>query len=391
MSTNRILELAVSTLVIIVAATLAKMSANITSLALLVLIAGFVVFTFFWRTIESGIFSDTSSQNSNLDELQEHKLLLESIHHLPMPYALYDDQDRLVVWNEHYQDIYANAFTKISSMDDAKHLSYAQMLRLNSDGDLSGSELDDYIDKRVKAQRSPVGNIIDRCYPKHGWYRVSKFTTPSGGVAGFAIDINELKDRESELIQEIEHRKRLEKEVRQIANTDLLTGISNRRHFMEMAEREFEQAKTSNELFSVLMLDIDFFKNINDSYGHSCGDDVISTVAKITANILNTNTSRVGRMGGEEFAAFVPGLSAKKAYDLANLIRETIENLTFFADGKRFTTTASIGVAEMWASDANVTMPIQRADQALYLAKGQGRNCTRIYDQAAGNQLDQTG
>lgn len=385
-------ELAAGCAVVGVAAAVTLSAPGVSTVSLLALVTGCVTFPLWKRWVSSSVESAPGEEDLSHFEQQRHTLLLESIHHLPMPYALYDESDRLCVWNEHYESIYAKVFSQLNGIDEAKNLTYGDMLRLNSDGKLSGKELDDYIDERVKAQRKEDGNIVDRCYPELGWYRVSKYSTPSGGVAGFAIDINELKSREDDLMQEIERRKKLEVEVRKIANTDQLTGIPNRRHFMEMAEHGFDNATGDKgaRLF-LLMLDIDHFKNINDSYGHVCGDEVIRAVATVVSNVLSSEHCHVGRVGGEEFAAALNGLTRTQVQDLAIQTQEAIGRLTFSTEGSEFSTSASIGVSECWDSDTSVMKAIQRADQALYQAKEQGRDCVRMCAQSEVDQLRKAG
>ena len=182
---------------------------------------------------------------------REHQLLLETVQYYPMPYAVYDENDQLCVWNKPYEKNYNRVFEKHENTLDLKGITYEDLLRGNIEEDQLDSDTEEKIKDLVTAQQrerdgtveQKQGLVGDRSYPGIGWYRVSKYRTPSGGVAGFAVDINELKQHEKELIEEIEHRKKLEIEIRKIANTDVLTGISNRRHFLDTAATNMEQAR----------------------------------------------------------------------------------------------------------------------------------------------------
>lgn len=309
---------------------------------------------------------------------EEHQLLLESIRHYPMPYALYDKNDRLVVWNQHYENIHARAFKSLKDKINNKQMHYRDLIHSSAKETMSGQALKDYTDLRVANQRLEDGFIADREYPESGWYRVSKYTTPSGGVAGFAIDINELKQREAELIEEVERRKRLEVKIRKLANTDSLTGIANRRQFINRVEEEFNRVRQNDKTLCVMMLDIDHFKLVNDTYGHATGDEVIATVAKMTEMTLPSDGDLTGRLGGEEFAVLLTESTEEIGYQVAERIRQSIQALSFLSDNHSFTITVSVGVAYYSHSDFDKAELLKRADKALYQAKADGRNRVEV-------------
>ena len=330
------------------------------------------------------VFASRESTDSlaHQQALKENQLLLESLEHSPMPFCIYDESDYLVAWNEHYQKIYSRVFDALDSPADAKKLRYEDLVRANAEGDRTPEELEAYVAERARMQRTPGGKTNDRFYPKFGWYRVSKHDMPSGGVAGFAIDISELKQREADLLREISVREKLETEIRILANTDELTGISNRRHFIEIAEDEHQQFQDSGTALSVLMIDIDHFKDINDSFGHALGDTVISTVASLISDLMVDEESFLGRLGGEEFAVLLRETEHEEATIMAERIRSAVENFPFVFDGKQMVTTVSIGVASTSDKTLSLAALMKSADDALYTSKHNGRNCVSVSGEA---------
>jgi diguanylate cyclase (GGDEF)-like protein len=162
-------------------------------------------------------------------------------------------------------------------------------------------------------------------------------------------------------------------ELERLATTDSLTGIANRRYLLLMGENEFNRASRYDRQFSVLMLDVDRFKQINDTYGHALGDEALQAIAKAIVSALRKGDS-FGRFGGEEFVAFLPETALDDAVEVANRIRTTIAQLCLFSRKKPVQMTVSIGATEYSKQDENLDKIIQRADRALYHAKHRGRN-----------------
>lgn len=177
-----------------------------------------------------------------------------------------------------------------------------------------------------------------------------------------------------EVVQDITKRKELEWQLEQQANTDSLTGCHNRRRFLELAEQEFARLHRYGNAMSLLMLDLDYFKRINDAHGHAVGDLVLKKLVKTCTGILRT-VDVLGRLGGEEFAVMLPETAAGHALEVAERLRDAIAGTEIAsANTPAFHFTASIGVASADENDASVDEIIKRADQALYKAKHAGRN-----------------
>ncbi|MDA8093500.1 MAG: diguanylate cyclase [Betaproteobacteria bacterium] len=157
-----------------------------------------------------------------------------------------------------------------------------------------------------------------------------------------------------------------------LATTDELTGIANRRRFMTLAQREFERSRRYGRSLALLMLDVDFFKGVNDTYGHAAGDVALAAVTHAIQEKLRS-ADAFGRLGGEEFAVLLAETDSTGACELAERLRVAVERLAIPADDETIHLTVSIGVAEI-DRDEDVEQLLHRADLALYGAKKSGRN-----------------
>lgn len=178
----------------------------------------------------------------------------------------------------------------------------------------------------------------------------------------------------SDLGTNISERKELEKKLEYLAMTDPLTGLCNRRQFFNLAEREMARARRYKVKISLLMLDIDHFKSINDTYGHSVGDLVLQKFPQRCQKILR-DIDVIGRLGGEEFGILLPETDIKEGWIVAErLLRELAESEVKTAEGQLIRFTASIGIATLPEEHCDIDKLLAHADQALYIAKRAGRN-----------------
>ncbi|MGE5503110.1 MAG: diguanylate cyclase [Actinomycetota bacterium] len=175
------------------------------------------------------------------------------------------------------------------------------------------------------------------------------------------------------VLVDISERKHMEEELRRLATTDSLTNVFNRRHFMDTAAAEVERAVRYGRPLSALMLDIDHFKRINDTWGHPIGDEAIKALARTCAAVLRVEDA-LGRLGGEEFACLLPETDAAGAAMLAERLRRAIEAIVVDAGGTEVRFTSSVGAAELAGPDWTAEALLSRADAALYRAKQSGRN-----------------
>jgi len=172
---------------------------------------------------------------------------------------------------------------------------------------------------------------------------------------------------------DISARKAMEAELTRLATIDALTGVANRRHFMELAEAELARVHRLGQPAALLMLDLDHFKRINDTHGHAAGDAVLAAFADTLRGALR-KIDHVGRLGGEEFAVLLPGAAREAAVALAERVRKATLARTVAAGGNAIVATVSIGVATLRADDERPDTALARADAALYRAKQAGRN-----------------
>ncbi|MCW8998405.1 MAG: YfiR/HmsC family protein [Kangiellaceae bacterium] len=164
----------------------------------------------------------------------------------------------------------------------------------------------------------------------------------------------------------------------ELATTDGLTGLFNRRHFLEQAQKELLRNKRNNFTSVMLMMDIDHFKNVNDTYGHLMGDTVIKTVGDILLESMR-KYDIVGRLGGEEYAMMLMDCDIKVAQDIAKRLCERIEQTEFSTNEYTIkNVTVSIGLSEVTESDVAIEYSMIRSDKALYQAKQAGRNQVHI-------------
>jgi diguanylate cyclase (GGDEF)-like protein/PAS domain S-box-containing protein len=160
--------------------------------------------------------------------------------------------------------------------------------------------------------------------------------------------------------------------VKQQARSDPLTGLYNRRYFFDLSEVEFARSRRHHHPIAMLMMDLDHFKNVNDTYGHLVGDQVLRSVAeRCSATIRGTDL--IGRLGGDEFAVLLPETELISAFSLAERIRKAVAELVVPTEGGEVRLTVSIGVAARTDSTCDLSELFQRADEALYKAKRSGR------------------
>jgi diguanylate cyclase (GGDEF)-like protein len=172
-------------------------------------------------------------------------------------------------------------------------------------------------------------------------------------------------------------RARLFQEVQNLASSDPLTGLRNRRNLFELGEMEFDRSRRMNQPFSCLMLDLDHFKTINDSHGHPTGDLVLQEFAQRSRSCIR-EADIIGRYGGEELVIFLPETDIEIAIQVAERLRKSIANTPIRVAEENLQITVSIGVSKRDENTPALETLIARADQAMYIAKHKGRNQVAI-------------
>jgi diguanylate cyclase (GGDEF)-like protein len=221
-------------------------------------------------------------------------------------------------------------------------------------------------------------------------YLVKPFDMPE--LSARVKSMLRLKALQDALVEKNRELDRANKELAQrreellaLTRTDALTGLCNRRYFEERLQEEFTRARRYSSSLSMVMLDIDHFKRINDSFGHPFGDEVLRAVAR-TARSRLREVDLLARYGGEELCAILPETSPEDALRVCERVREAIEELPLehrAADGSRkpVRCTASLGLATLTPSLASAEDLLRAADDSLYAAKGAGRNRVHQYQE----------
>ena len=217
-------------------------------------------------------------------------------------------------------------------------------------------------------ETSPLDQVAMRCIRKDGAIRwIEQRSTPIFDAAGRLIALEGI-------IRDITERKCLEDQLREQAATDELTGLHNRRFFMQAGYQEIERARRYDQLLSLLMIDADHFKQINDQHGHAVGDEALKRLAWVIRDTVRA-TDIPSRLGGEEFAILLPNTDLESAAAFAERLRQAIEQNALESSRPIPSITVSIGVTAYHPTVSSFDELLRIADNALYQAKENGRNC----------------
>jgi diguanylate cyclase (GGDEF)-like protein len=301
------------------------------------------------------------------DELEALKTALDNVH------------DGVVLLDADLNAQFLNrkmrTFWEISDQHAASHPSYASLIssaRHAVDPQIAPEDKPAFFEQRIAEVRAGDPAPRDLQTPDGRRIRVHCTVLDGGGRIITYCDI-------SDLIRNAEQLKKL-------ATTDALTGLLNRRHFIEMAETEWRRFQRYHRPLSMLMVDIDHFKSVNDRYGHGVGDEAIAAVARACTK-GKRGPDIVGRLGGEEFAILLPETDLAQARIVADRLCRRISEQTLMAHKVHFKVTASIGIATASVSMSGFDVLMRSADQALYQAKANGRNRSEQWSPPAAPKL----
>jgi diguanylate cyclase (GGDEF)-like protein/PAS domain S-box-containing protein len=223
-------------------------------------------------------------------------------------------------------------------------------------------------------ERAPFDDML-RSALANGWHKVEGWRLRSNGARFWGDTlITPLRDGDGRHIgyalvtRDITDRKRAEEALQRDAATDFLTGLYNRRHFVDAGAREFARARRDELPLSLVAFDIDHFKRVNDTWGHAAGDRVLVELARLCGGRVR-GSDVLARLGGEEFALLLPGADARGSAAAAEKLREAIADLEVDVDGTKLRFTCSFGVAVMTPETATLDALLADADAALYAAK----------------------
>jgi diguanylate cyclase (GGDEF)-like protein/PAS domain S-box-containing protein len=188
------------------------------------------------------------------------------------------------------------------------------------------------------------------------------------------------KDRRyyAAIMRDISETKHTEEELMRLASTDPLTGALNRREFTVLSEREALRSNRYHHPLSLMMLDFDYFKRLNDTYGHAAGDKVLQRFTTLSINTLR-NVDIFGRWGGEEFVALLPETDIDGAAVIGERLRKIVSDTVVSYQDHKINFTVSVGVAQFKEGESSIDGPLSRADSAVYDAKKAGRNRISVF------------
>jgi diguanylate cyclase (GGDEF)-like protein len=235
--------------------------------------------------------------------------------------------------------------------------------RIARNGIYGPGEIEDHVTRRLATMSSFQAYTVELTRPDGRSLR----------VLGTPVLIGDVPEGLVLLQEDITERKSHQATLERLATTDHLTGLLNRRAFLDATEREIRRAQRYGQSLSLLMLDVDHFKRINDSHGHPAGDEVLRRIAAACRGMLR-DEDLTGRLGGEEFAITLVQATLPAAVAVAERLRKTIGDLVIGHEGKTLAATVSIGVAGFGGAIGSLDALISQADERLYAAKHAGRN-----------------
>tara|TARA_R110000868_G_scaffold121886_3_gene323368 strand:+ start:1122 stop:2051 length:930 start_codon:yes stop_codon:yes gene_type:complete len=278
-------------------------------------------------------------------------------------YGIFDQDDILIACNKAFADIFEIPH------HDIINKSFADIVRITQCSQkgikIDSTDIEQWLIYAKSRRRSQEFRVFEVDLMDGRWFLLSEQTLADGEMLTHARDITNLKLNEKHLAESTV-------KLRTLALTDELTQIANRRSFIESVKSEINRCQRQQAAMAFLLLDIDYFKKINDTYGHLTGDQVLVTITTLIKTMLR-EYDIFGRLGGEEFGIFLAKTSPKTAEEVAERIRETIMQHNFVVDGNIIKVTLSIGIS-LATQDCKFESLYKNADRLLYEAKHAGRN-----------------
>ena len=289
--------------------------------------------------------------------LKAEERLIDAVESIPDGFVLFDKDDKLVMCNQRYKDIYSETSEFL-----IPGTYFSDMIRkgveLGQYPEAIGNE-EAWIENRL-SQHSKADSSLEQQLPGDRWLRIEERRTSEGGMVGFRVDITQLK--------------RQQRELSRLAWTDSLTNCLNRRRFVDLVNNEISRGQRANIPGALVLIDIDHFKKINDVFGHAAGDQVLIELVK-RWNVELRDYDQLARIGGEEFAILLPQCDDTVAELVVERLLKITSQRPIRFKGVDIFATLSAGLIIFSHGTDTVDTALARADEALYKAKRQGRNC----------------
>lgn len=306
---------------------------------------------------------------SNFRDEKLQSILSEFITNTINGIIVFDENDKIIFCNDAAARLYG--YDKDSDLKNMYFReSVAHCYHSKKGLIIDTDNLEDWLEYAEGVRRSAQHRRFEIDIHDGCWHLVSEQVIADGCLVVVSTDITDKKKAEIQLAN-------MSKELFVLANTDALTNTSNRRHFIEQANIERRRCLREKNSYALLMFDLDYFKSINDTFGHACGDYVLIQVSQsIKTQIREYDI--LGRVGGEEFAILLPNITRASALEIAERIRSSVEDLRLFCNQQPIKVTASMGVAIDITSEKSLDEMFLIADKLRYKAKKFGRNLVAI-------------
>jgi diguanylate cyclase (GGDEF)-like protein len=306
------------------------------------------------------IYTNITERKHAEEEVRRTAKYFQSVlDNLPIGVLLADKELRCVYWNKHGKalfDIPDDFVLKEVPLE-------AVLTRVAENGVYGPVNIEEQVARRMALIQNFEPHTVELDHRGSTLHVRGAPILIDGVAAGFIL-----------LQEDITERKNYQHALEHLATIDHLTNLLNRRAFLDATEKEMRRSHRYGQPLTLLMLDVDQFKRINDTYGHPAGDEVLRQIAATTRGLLR-DEDLTGRLGGEEFAIALVQAPLATAILMAERLRKTISELIIDFEGRKISVTVSIGVAEFGADADNLTRLVTVADERLYAAKHSGRNC----------------
>ncbi|QLF68510.1 EAL domain-containing protein [Peteryoungia desertarenae] len=319
-------------------------------------------------------FTDVTEEEDARREIEKGRELLSSIiETIPDAVAAYDADDRLLLCNSAYKQFYSTSAPAIETGTPFSDiLRYGLARGQYKDAGRSESERERWLADRLRRHRDPKPETMLQHLDDGRWLQVRERLSPSGIIVGVRTDITAIK--------------RAEERIRIASESDHLTGLANRNAFLQRFKRTLEGGRHNDRKGVVALIDLDHFKDLNDTSGHDVGDAFLQQISERLQGAVRPNDT-VARLGGDEFALLLPGITDRS--QAKTVIARLIANVTrpLSVGGKQIDPQMSVGVAMYPEDGKDVTTLLKNADIAMYERKKSGRNGITIFDQQQKQQL----